>query len=416
MTGGTADPQGQPGPEAPAELYARLERALSRIEPPFACVDLGAFDANGRDMVRRAGGKPIRVASKSLRCRALIQRALGLDRGYRGVLAFTLPEALWLAEHGLDDLLVAYPTTDRAALRALSARMAERPDLRLTVMVDSPEHLDLIDAAVGRERPGRIRVCLDVDAGYRLLGGRVAIGAKRSPLHEVGQVVALARAVVARPGFQLVGLMAYEAQIAGVGDRPPGRTLFGAAVRTMQRLSASELAIRRAQVVEAVRAVAPLELVNGGGTGSLERTGLEPAVTELAAGSGFYAPTLFDSYRAFRLRPAALFAVPVVRRPGRGVVTVLGAGYPASGAAGADRLPTPFLPSGLALVKDEGTGEVQTPLVGDAADGLALGARVYFRHAKAGELCERFDRLYLVEGDRLVDEVPTYRGEGRCFL
>jgi len=407
---------GQAREETPAELYARLERALLDVEPPFACVDLDAFDANGRDMLRRAGGKPIRVASKSIRCRALLERALKLDAGFRGVLAFTLPEALWLADQGFDDLLVAYPTTDRVALRALVSRMAQRPGLRLTVMVDSPEHLDFIDAAVGRERSVPIRVCLDVDAGYRLLRGKVRIGARRSPLHEPAQVVALARAVLARPGFALVGLMAYEAQIAGVGDLPAGRPLFGMAVRAMQRLSATELAGRRARVVEAVRAVAPLELVDGGGTGSLERTGHEPALTELAAGSGFFAPALFDTYRAFRLRPAAFFAAPVVRRPAPGVVTVLGAGYPASGAAGADRLPTPFLPPGLSLVKDEGAGEVQTPLEGAAAEGLAVGARVYFRHAKAGELCERFDRLHLVQGDRVVDVVPTYRGEGRCFL
>jgi D-serine deaminase-like pyridoxal phosphate-dependent protein len=59
---------------------------------------------------------------------------------------------------------------------------------------------------------------------------------------------------------------------------------------------------------------------------------------------------------------------------------------------------------------------VQTPVLGTAAAQLLVGDRVYFRHAKAGELCERFETLHLVAGDRVVDEVPTYRGEGRCFL
>jgi D-serine deaminase-like pyridoxal phosphate-dependent protein len=162
--------------------------------------------------------------------------------------------------------------------------------------------------------------------------------------------------------------------------------------------------------------VVPLEFVNGGGTGSLRSTARETAVTELAAGSGLYSPTLFDTYRAFRLRPAAMFALPVVRRPGPGVVTVLGGGYLASGPGDAARLPTPYLPSGLHLDGQEGAGEVQTPVLGAPADALGVGDRVYFRHAKAGELCERFDRLYLVEGERVVEEVPTYRGEGRCFL
>jgi D-serine deaminase-like pyridoxal phosphate-dependent protein len=98
------------------------------------------------------------------------------------------------------------------------------------------------------------------------------------------------------------------------------------------------------------------------------------------------------------------------------VVTVLGGGYPASGVADRNRLPQPFLPTGLRFDSNEGAGEVQTPLVGSAADGLEIGDRVYFRHAKAGELCERFAELQLIDGDRVVDTVPTYRGEGKTFL
>ena len=95
---------------------------------------------------------------------------------------------------------------------------------------------------------------------------------------------------------------------------------------------------------------------------------------------------------------------------------MLGGGYLASGSADRLRLPVPTLPPGLRLDGREGAGEVQTPLIGDAAASLRIGDRVYFRHAKAGELCERFDRLYLVAGDEIVDEVPTYRGEGCTFL
>ena len=168
--------------------------------------------------------------------------------------------------------------------------------------------------------------------------------------------------------------------------------------------------------MRAVQEVAPLEFVNGGGTGSLESTSGEAAVTELGAGSGLYAPRLFDHYRAFTPHAAAYFALTVVRRPAPRHVTVLGGGWIASGPAGADRLPTPVFPPGLRLVGTEGAGEVQTPLVGAAADDLRLGDRVWFRHAKAGELCERVDRLHLVEGDRIVGEAPTYRGEGHAFL
>ena len=98
------------------------------------------------------------------------------------------------------------------------------------------------------------------------------------------------------------------------------------------------------------------------------------------------------------------------------MATVLGGGYLASGAAGADRLPRPVLPPGLRLDRQEGAGEVQTPLLGEAAGALRVGDRVWFRHAKAGELCERFDAVHLVRGGEVVETVPTYRGEGRAFL
>ncbi len=99
----------------------RYDRATAELDPPLAIVDLGAFDRNAADMTRRAAGHPIRVATKSLRCRYLIERALATP-GYRGVMCYSLPEALWLHATGTsDDLLVAYPTVDRAALRALAA-------------------------------------------------------------------------------------------------------------------------------------------------------------------------------------------------------------------------------------------------------------------------------------------------------
>jgi D-serine deaminase-like pyridoxal phosphate-dependent protein len=265
-------------------------------------------------------------------------------------------------------------------------------------------------------------VCIDIDAGWRALGGRLRVGAKRSPLHSAREAAGLARAILERQGLRLVGIMAYEAQIAGVGDTPPGNPLRGRAIRLVQERSARELAGRRAAIVMAVERVladagAPaLEFVNGGGTGSLERTAAEPLVTEVAAGSGLYGPTLFDAYSAFTPRPAAMFALPIVRRPGPGVVTALGGGYLASGSGDGARLPSPHLPSGLRLDGQEGAGEVQTPLLGAAADDLAIGDRVYMRHAKAGELSERFLSLHLLEGERIVDEVPTYRGEGQCFL
>ncbi|MFB7468562.1 amino acid deaminase/aldolase [Streptomyces sp. NPDC056224] len=396
-----------------ADDRARYDRATAHLDAPLALVDLDAFDANADDLVRRAGGKPVRVASKSVRCRALLERVLARP-GFAGIMSYTLAESLWLARSGFEDVLLAYPSADRGAF----AELAADPKLAaaVTVMVDDLAQLDLVE----RSRDGgteEIRVCLELDTSLRLLGGRVRVGARRSPLREPGELAGLARAVSARPGFRVVGLMAYEGHVAGVGDALAGRPLRSRAIRLMQSAARRELAARRAEVVRAVREVVPdLEFVNGGGTGSVQQTAAEDAVTEIAAGSGLYVPRLFDNYTSFSGRPAALFAQPVVRRPGVGVVTVLGGGYPASGAPGADRLPVPYLPEGLRYDPQEGAGEVQTPLLGSPADDLLIGDRVWFRHAKAGELCERFDTLHLVEGDRVTATAPTYRGEGRTFL
>ncbi|MFG2891603.1 amino acid deaminase/aldolase [Streptomyces sp. NPDC048248] len=393
---------------------ARYSRATAHLDAPLAVVDLQAFDANAADLVRRSKGKPIRVASKSVRCRALLERVLARD-GFAGIMSFTLGESLWLARSGFTDILLAYPSADRAGYAELTAG----PKLAgsVTVMVDDPVQLDLIDAARPAGGGEEVRVCLELDTSYRVLGGKVRVGARRSPLRTPAQLAALARTVARRPGFRLVGLMAYEGHVAGVGDEVAGKPVFSRAIRVMQAAARKELAQRRWEAVRAVRAVAPgLEFVNGGGTGSVQHTAAEAAVTEIAAGSGLYVPRLFDNFRSFSGRPAALFAQPVVRRPGPGVVTVLGGGYPASGAAGADRLPVPYLPAGLSYDPQEGPGEVQTPLLGPAADTLRIGDKVWFRHAKAGELCERFAALHLIDGDRVVETVPTYRGEGHTFL
>ncbi|MGC4804783.1 amino acid deaminase/aldolase [Micromonospora sp. DT233] len=396
------------------KLRERLDRATAHLDPPFAAVDLTAFDANAAALPTLGGGKPIRVASKSVRARELLGRALGRP-GWAGALAFTLPEASWLVRTGVtDDALVAYPTADRGALAELAAD--ETLARAVTLMIDGTDQLDLIDAIVPPGRRPALRVCLDLDASWRPLGGRVHLGVRRSPVHSPRAAGALAATIAGRPGFRLVGLMSYEAHIAGLGDAPPGRAALAAAIRAAQRWSYRELLARRGAAVAAVREHAELEFVNGGGTGSVAATSADPAVTEVTAGSGLFGPTLFDAYRAWRPTPAAFFACTVVRRPAPELATVLGGGWVASGPAAGSRLPSPWLPAGLKLLGAEGAGEVQTPVAGAAAAGLRVGDRVWFRHAKAGELCERVNELHLVEGDRVIATVPTYRGEGHAFL
>ena len=383
--------------------WARLDAALADIDAPLAAVDAVALDANADDLVRRAAGLPIRIATKSVRVRGVLDRMLARP-GFAGLMAYSLREAIWLVRCGARDVLVAYPTVDRAAL----AELGDDDVLRaaVTVMVDDPAHLALIAAA---EPAGPVRVCLDVDASLRVgIRGRdgVHIGARRSPAHTVEQATSAARTIAAASHVRLVGLMFYDAQLAGVPDSSP-------AVRAMKKLSARELRKRRTMVVEHVAALTPLDFVNGGGTGSLDIVGHD-GLTEVAAGSGLFGPTLFDGYDGFTPKPALGYALPVVRKPANDIVTVFSGGFIASGPVGASRNPMPVHPAGLRLVRSEGAGEVQTPLRGVTAGSLQIGDRIWWRHAKAGEVLERFDEVHLVDDDA-ASTLPTYRGEGKAF-
>lgn len=407
----TADAQPWTHPET---YWPSLTEATRDRSAPVVALGIEALAYNAHDLLRRAGGLPIRVASKSVRVRAVLDSVLALP-GYRGVLAYTLAEALWLSET-IDDIVVAYPSADRAAIAALAAD--ERAAERVTVMIDSAEQLDLIDAVVGPGMRAAIRVCLDFDASWRTraLGH---IGVLRSPISTPDGLRRLAETVLTRPGFALDGIMSYEAQIAGVGDQPLGKPAEGLLMRTVQRASGEELAERRARAIAAVRAIAPLRFVNGGGTGSVERTVAEAAVTEVAAGSGLFGPHLFDNYRSFAPAPAVAFALDVVRRPNDETATLLGGGWIASGPAAPDRLPQIVWPQGLRYAPREAAGEVQSPVIGAAARRMRVGDRVWLRHTKSGEPMEHANEVVPVRAaasSAAADPLPTYRGEGRCFL
>lgn len=398
----------RPAWQDPARYWRGLSEATAHLPAPVAVIERDALRHNAMDLLVRSGGIPIRVASKSVRVRAVLDAVLRIP-GFRGILAFTLAEALWLAETH-DDIVVGYPTVDRAALRRLLAD--EKLASRVALMVDSTEHLDLIDSVVPAGSRPEVRVVIDVDASYRA-PGLGHLGVRRSPLFTAADVAGFAAEVVKRPGFRLIGLQMYEAQIAG---QPDAAGPDAPVIRIVQARSRDELRVRRAQISTAVLEIAPLEFINGGGTGSLEFTGSDEAITEATAGSGLLAGHLFDGYRSFRPAPATAIAFDVVRKPTADIATVLGGGWIASGPALASRQPLPSWPAGLRTLPREAAGEVQTPLQGEAARALAVGDRVWFRHSKSGEPAERVESYHLVRDGVVVDELPTYRGEGKAFL
>jgi D-serine deaminase-like pyridoxal phosphate-dependent protein len=392
--------------------YAYYRRALAGQRLPAAFVDLDCLDANLASLRQRARTLPIRLVTKSIRSVAIIRRVLAAGPFMRGLLCYSPPEAAWLAELGFDDLVVAYPSVEPRELR-LVARQVQAGG-SITLMVDDPGQLDTI-AGAAAEADVVLPLAIDLDLSSEFPG--MHFGVYRSPVDGPAAAAVLAGEIARRPRLRLDGLMGYESQIAGLMDDVPGRRTRSRIIRLLKRRSIKEVNARRRETVAALETAGhKLRFVNGGGTGSFESTREDSSVTELAAGSGLYAPTLFDHYAAFRGAPAAGFALPVTRRPRPGIVTCSGGGYPASGSAGPDRLPRPWLPEGCELIANEGAGEVQTPVRLPAGLDMKIGDPLLFRHAKAGELCERFNELLLIRGGEIVEQVTTYRGDGKCFF
>lgn len=397
---------------AMSTTYQYYRDILRDQRMPCAFVDQDLLDQNIADIPDRAGTKTIRIASKSLRSVWALKRILSASQQYQGIMSYNGNEAVFLSRQGFDDILLGYPIWRSADVEAVCAELSKGKSI--TLMIDLPEHVRHLDALAKTMRV-TIPVCIDVDMSSQFPG--LYFGVRRSKVQSVTDSADLLNALQAAPGLRLRALMGYEAAIAGMPDTHPANGIKNMMIPFLKRKSIAQIAVRRREMVEAIRARGfGLEIVNGGGTGSMESTCAEDVVTEVTVGSGFFSPTLFDHYTAFKHQPASGFAIEIVRRPKSDTYTCAGGGYVASGTAGMDKVPQPYLPSGAALITQEAAGEVQTPIIYRGPERLALGDPVLMRHSKAGELCERFNTLLIISQGRIIDEVPTYRGQGECFL
>ncbi len=392
--------------------YQSYRDLLGNEAMPFAFVDLDLFDENIRQIQRRAAGKRVRIATKSIRCVPLLERILNAGAPFNGIMCYSAREAIFLAHHGFDDILIGYPAwhdLEHSGLIDLA-----RSGKRITLMIDNEDHIEHI-ARLSADFHTELRVCVDIDMSSEYPG--IYFGVRRSPLRSPESVHSICKRIASTKGVSLVGAMGYEAQIAGLPDNSPGRWAMNSIVRFLKQRSIPEIAERRSAVLKAIADEGiELEFVNGGGTGSIESTVAETGVTEITVGSGFFSPALFDGYQHFHHQSAVGFAIEVVRKPSADMYTCAGGGYVASGGTGRDKQPSPYLPEGAKLIAQEGGGEVQTPIVYHGQERIRLGDPIFMRYAKAGEMCERFNGLIAIAGGQIIDELPTYRGEGQAFM
>ncbi len=393
--------------------YEYYRDLFLEIHKPCAYVDLNLLERNIEAILGRARDKNVRIASKSIRCVAILQTLLSSSQQIKGMMCYTAKEAAFLASKGFDDLLVAYPVWHPEEISA-ACEQIERGS-KIILMVDCIEHVQRIDS-IASQHDVEVPLCLDIDMSTNHFG--IHFGVYRSSVNTPQKAIDVCGVIQQKSHVFLDGVMGYEAQIAGLPDKSPAKNfLINFVIRRLKKKSKKIVRKRRSEIVNRIiKEGFDLRFVNGGGTGSVEITSEEDVITEVTVGSGFYSPTLFDYYDNFKHLPAAGFVLEITRKPEPNVFTCHGGGYVASGSAGIDKLPRPFLPRGAKLDSNEGAGEVQTPIIYKGPFSLNIGDPIFMRHAKAGELCEHFNELYLVKDSKIREIVKTYRGEGQRFL
>ena len=385
--------------------------AFPQIERPFAWLDLDALDQNIQYVNEACGHKQVRIATKSVRSVEVLQYVQKNLKYCSGFMTFTAEETLYLLEQGLDHLLLGYPIYEQQPLNHIAHYIAMGKDV--TFMVDAPEQIALLQK-VAHYTNVTFQVCIDINVStdYKLL----YFGTKRSPIDTEQAVTKLLQYIAHCKNIRVVGCMAYDAQIAGVTDK--GDALLGvksAFIAQLKKDALPKITKQRQQIVTHVKHYHELQFINAGGTGSMALLKDARDITEITVGSAFFAPALFSQYKTLALQPAVGFALRVTRKFADGIVVCHGGGYIASGAIGKDRLPQFLEPDVYQFTALEGAGEVQTPIIvkGRKHD---IGDTIYLRHAKAGELCERFNHLHATRNGNYIGAITTYRGDGQCFM
>lgn len=391
--------------------YRYYKNALTGVRLPAAYVDWNLLRKNADLVHQRVRSLPIRLASKSLRSSWIMKTIMAEQKNIVGILAYSAREAAFLCEQGFDDIVVAYPTVEKSDIEGIIPHLQRGRTLCL--MVDHNEHITLLNT-IGRIHNVVIPLALDTDLSidFPLL----YFGVRRSPLKSLHDLALLVALIKRSPFVKLIGLMGYEAQMS-VADRVDPRPMVGGSIRMLKRTAIPLIALGRQMAVRYLHQQGfHLRFVNGGGTATLESTVLDKSLTEVTVGSAYFGPHSFDHFSSFSLYKAAGFALPITRIPAPNFVTCHGGGYSASGPHHASRLPQPYLPTGLSLLKYEGAGEVQTPLKFSKPHKLAIGDPIFFRHAKAGELAEHFNYFHIIVDGFYQNAATTYRGEGHDFL
>ncbi len=381
--------------------YQYYKNIFKGTPMPFAFVDMDVLDENIIQILKRAGSKPVRIATKSIRSTYLLEYILKSNARFRGLMCYRADEAVALCQKGFDDILMAYPIVHLQDIRNIAVEV--KRGKKIVMMTDLPEHVDRIQR-VAKELDVELPVCVDLNMSTRLYGKY--FGIYRSSISNTGQLLSYIEKIKESSHVKLLAATGYEAQIAGMPDNLPGSWLRNILTAHLKRKSFKAILTRRKEMLNYINEQGVyLEYINGGSTGSLEYSIQDDNLTELAVGSGFYSPYLFDYYNDFRHLPAAWCAFELRHHPEKSIYTGEGEGYVSSGEVGKAKNPLPFLPEGIKVLKSEILGESQISFRYSGEVNLGIGDPIFMRYAKAGELCDFFSHLYLIRNGKIQKQV-----------
>ena len=347
------------------------------IPTPAAVLDLDAFDRTVAKMAARAkaANLALRPHAKSHKCSAIAKRQL--EAGAVGICCAKLAEAEALSAAGIGQILVTSPIAGAARAARAAKLAAELPDFR--IVVDHPDGAAELAAAA----TAPIQVVIDVDPG---LG--------RTGVHGPEKAVEVFRAIAAQPQLKFLGVQCY----GGAWQHMEGANARAAAVADgMVGLNAVIAALREAG--------ARVGVVTGGGTGTFEADAAQGVLNEMQCGSYAFMDREYrdalkdDPDGAFEQALTIASSVITVNHP-KWVTVDAGLKAFATDAGPPVPLTPKFAGCGYHFFGDE-HGLLMRPQA-----PVARGERVDFMPPHVDPTLDRYEVVFLVRGDTVVEVAP----------
>lgn len=351
---------------------------ISGLSTPALVLDKNILQANIEAMHKIIDGTTLKLRPhyKSHKCAALAK--LQMANGAIGMTCAKLSEAEDLCDIGIEDILIANQVVDPARIRKL-ADLAR--NCRLTVCVDNKENISAL-ALAAKNSGSTIHCLIEFD-----------IGMERCGVITNEDVLALTQHICAYDSLVFDGLQAYAGHISHIED-----------LDTRKQMTAENYNKLKALIAYLNDNGIAVKTVSGGSTGTSQIKAMEGLYTELQAGSYLF---MDATYRNLNLPfQNSLFVLTTVVSQRNGL-TVVDAGVKTCGVD--QGMPAPRDGAAEEIVASEEHFQLH-----HYNAKTAVGEKMYLIPAHCCSTINLHDKIYLVDGDNVVDRILiTAKGIGR---